>query len=325
MQKTQLGARGPNVSVLGFGAMSFGGIFGPTDTAESLACLDAMHEAGINFIDTANIYGSGISETVIGTWLASRRPDGVVIATKASIVNGPPRRIDNSAAHLRAELEGSLRRLGVERVDLFYIHRREHARPLDEVIGTLRDLENVGKIGGYGLSEIAPETLRAAHAIHPPLAVQNEYSLWSRQPELGMVQECARLGVSFVAFSPLARGMLGATPLRPDQVQDGFRAQNPRFTAPNFGLNSHRIDAFRAWCAARGWSVPATALAWLRGAGGHVIPIPGTRRAARLQEWLDLPQLGQAERAEIETILPAGFAAGDRYGDHQLLGIERYC
>lgn len=325
MQKIQLGTRGPRVSALGLGAMSFGGIFGATDEAESLACLDAMQEAGINFIDTANIYGMGLSETVIGTWLASRRPEGVVIATKASIVNGPPRRIDNSAAYLRAELEGSLRRLGVERVDLFYIHRREQDRPLEEVIATLQALEAEGKIGGYGLSEIAPETLRAAHAIHPPLAVQNEYSLWSRQPELGLVQECARLGVSLVAFSPLARGMLGDTALRPDQVQDGFRAQNPRFIEPNFSRNITRMDAFRRWCAAHGWTVPATALAWLRGAGDHVIPIPGTRAAARLQQWLPLPDLTPADRAEIETILPAGFAAGDRYGDHQLIGVERYC
>lgn len=324
MQQRKLGAGGPAISALGFGAMSFGGIFGPTDEAESLACLDAMIEAGITFVDTANIYGMGISETVIGKWLATRRPQ-VVLATKAGIVNGPPRRIDNSPAHLRAELEGSLRRLGVERVDLFYIHRRDHARPLPEVIDTLRALRAEGKIGGYGLSEIAPETLREAHGLLPCAAVQNEYSLWSRQPELGMVQECARLGVAFVAFSPLARGMLGDQALRLDQVQDGFRAQNPRFMEPGFSRNTARIDRFRAYCADRGWSVPATALAWVMGAGDHVIPIPGTRSAARLRQWLARPALTPADRAEIEAILPAGFAAGDRYGDQQLQGIERYC
>lgn len=325
MQKRKLGIRGPEVSALGFGAMSFGGLFGPTDTAESLRCLDALPEAGINFIDTANIYGMGISETVIGQWLASRRPQGIVLATKASIVSGPPRRIDNSAAYLRAELEGSLQRLGVERVDLFYIHRREQARPLDEVIATLQALEQEGKIGGYGLSEVAPETLRQAHAIHPCTAVQNEYSLWTRQPELGLLQECARLGVAFVAFSPLARGMLGDQPLRLDQVQDGFRARNPRFTEPNFSRNLARIGRFRNWCAARGWKTPAVALAWTMAAGDHVIPIPGTRRAERLQEWLALPELTAADMADIAAILPAGFAAGDRYGDDQLTGIERYC
>jgi aryl-alcohol dehydrogenase-like predicted oxidoreductase len=304
--------------------MSLAGVFGPTTEAESLACLDAMLEAEINFIDTANIYGMGISETVLGAWLASRRPQ-VVIATKAAIVPGPPRRIDNSAAYLRAELEGSLRRLRVERVDLFYLHRRDPGLPLAEVIGTFQDLEREGKIGGYGLSEISPETLREAHEQHPCLAVQNEYSLWSRQPELGLIGECARLGVAFVAFSPLARGMLGDTPLRFDQVQDSFRASNPRFMEPNFSRNTARIDRFRDWCGARGWAAPAVALAWAMGAGDHVIPIPGTRRAERLRQWLPLPHLAEADRAEIEAILPAGFAAGDRYGDHQLQGVERYC
>lgn len=323
MQLSPLGTRGPLVSALGFGALSFGGVYGPTDEAESLRCLDAMWEAGINFLDVANIYGSGHCEAVIGRWLASRRPRGFVLATKAAIVNGPPRVIRNDSAHLRAELEGSLKRLGVERVDLFYIHRREAARPLEEVICTLQELEKEGKIGGYGLSEVAPETLRQAHAIHPCLAVQNEYSLWSRQPELGVLQECQRLGVTFVAFSPLARGMLGDQPLRLDQVQDGFRAQNPRFMEPNFTANINRINALRAWCAARGWSVPATALAWAARDG--VVPIPGTRAANRLHQWLPLPALTPTDRAEIEAILPVGFAAGDRYGDHQLHGVERYC
>lgn len=324
MQQRKLGANGPTISALGFGAMSFGGIFGSTDEAASFACLDAMQEAGITHVDIANIYGMGISESVVGKWLASRRVE-VVLATKASIVNGPPRVIDNSTAHLRRELEASLRRLGVERVDLFYIHRREQARPIEEVVATLQDLEREGKIGGYGLSEVAPETLREAHAIHPCRAVQNEYSLWSRQPELGMIQECARLGVAFVAFSPLARGMMGNAPLALPEVQDAFRGRNPRFMEPNFSRNLARIAPFRAFCAERGWSTPATALAWVLGSGDHIIPIPGTRRAERLREWVPLPQLSAADRAAIEALLPVGFAAGDRYGDHQITAVERYC
>ena len=169
MKQRQLGANGPLVGHIGFGAMSLGGLFGPTDEVESLSCLDAMYGAGITHIDTANIYGMGISETVLGKWMATRRPN-VVLATKASYVFDPERRIDNSEVHLRAELEASLTRLGRDYVDLFYIHRREAACPLEEVIGTLGRLIQEGKIGGYGMSEIAPYTLRAAHAIHPCMA-----------------------------------------------------------------------------------------------------------------------------------------------------------
>jgi len=324
MFERQLGTGGPMVSAIGLGAMSFGGIFGPTDEGESFACLDAMLEQGITFIDTANIYGMGISETVIGAWLRSRRPE-VTIATKASFVAGPPRRIDNSEDHLRAELDASLRRLGRDHVELFYIHRREHDRPLDEVVGTLSRLIEEGKIGGYGLSEVAPYTIRAAHALHPCRAVQNEYSLWTRQPELGVIQDCARLGIAFIPFSPLARGMLGDTPLpRPD---DGFRGSNPRFTEPNFSANLARIAPFRAFCAARGWTTSATALAWVLQQGDHLIPIPGTRHAAHLQQWAQAATIRftAEDRAEIDRLLPPGWAEGDRYGDHQLLAIERYC
>ena len=324
MQTRSLGANGPTVSAIGLGAMSFGGIFGDTDTETSLHCLDAMLDAGITFIDTANLYGMGVSETVIGQWLASRKPQ-VTIATKASVVNGPPRRIDNSEAHLRSELEASLKRLNRDHVELFYIHRREHARPLPEVIGTLSRLQEEGKIGGYGMSEVAPDTLRAAHALHPCRAVQNEYSLWTRLPELGLIQTCATLGVAFIPFSPLARGMLGDTPL--PTPTDGFRSTNPRFTEPDFTANTLKLNEFRAFCAARGWSTPATALAWVLSRGPHLIPIPGTRSAAHLTQFAEGAEitLTADDLAEIDRILPPGFAAGDRYGDHQLLAIERYC
>ncbi|WP_112311643.1 aldo/keto reductase [Pseudogemmobacter bohemicus] len=322
MKTRKLGRHG--VGAIGFGAMSFGGMFGTTDEATSLATLDAAWDAGITHFDTANIYGMGLSETVIGRWLKTRG-HAPVIATKASIVDGTPRRIDNSDAHLRSELEASLRRLGRDHVELFYIHRREAGRPLEEVIGTLSRLIEEGKIGGYGLSEIAPSTLRLAHEIHPCMAVQNEYSLWSRQPELGLIQACAELGTTFVAFSPLARGMLGDTPL--PLPTDGFRARNPRFTEPAFSRNTAKIDAFRVFCRERGWATAATALAWTLQQGDHILPIPGTRSAAHLSEWLAAERisLGADDLAAISRLLPAGFAEGDRYGDHQLPGVERYC
>ena len=324
MKTRKLGANGPTVSAIGLGAMSFGGIFGNTTETESLRCLDVMLDQGISFIDTANIYGMGISEAVIGKWFSTRHP-AVTIATKASFVAGPDRRIDNSGTHLRTELEASLKRLKRDHVELFYIHRREHARPLAEVIGTVSRLIEEGKVGGYGLSEIAPETLGEAHLIHPCTAVQNEYSLWSRQPELGLIQACKALGVAFVPFSPLARGMLGDTPLV--QPTDGFRAANPRFTEPNFTTNTRRINAFRSFCAARGWTTPATALAWILAKGDHLIPIPGTRKAENLCQWAQATDIAFSpeDHAEIDRILPPGFAAGDRYADSQLLAIERYC
>lgn len=326
MQKRELGAGGPMVSAIGLGCMSFAGVFGPTTEAESLACLDAALEAGIDFLDTSNIYGMGVSETVIGRWLASRRPQ-VTIATKAGIVPGPPRGFDNSEGHLRAELEGSLKRLGRDHVELFYIHRRDVRIPVEEVVGTLVRLIEEGKIGGYGLSEVAPSTLRRAHAVHPCCAVQNEYSLWSRQPELGLIRACEELGVAFIPFSPLARGMMGDTALTPAQTEGGFRGSNPRFMEPNFSANTRIIDGFRTYARARGVPVARLALAWVLAQGPHLIPIPGTRTAAHLAEWADADDLTLTaeDMAEIDRLLPPGFAHGDRYADDQMRAVERYC
>ncbi|MDE3123306.1 MAG: aldo/keto reductase [Paracoccaceae bacterium] len=327
MKRRELGKGGPQVSALGLGCMSFAGFFGETDEATSLACLDAAYDAGIDFLDTSNIYGMGRSERVIGTWLARRKPR-VTIATKAGIVTAPERRFDNSEAYLRSELEGSLKRLGVDHVDLFYIHRREQARPVEEVVAVLKALIDEGKIGGYGLSEVSPATLRRAHAVHPCRAVQNEYSLWTRQPELGMIQTCAELGVAFVPFSPLGRGVFGEVFPDPARMAEtDFRRRIPRFTEPNWTHNRAAIEPFKAFARARGWSVAAAALAWVLDRGDHLIPIPGTRTAAHLSEWAtaDRIVLTDEDRAEIARLLPAGFAHGDRYNDQQIIGVERYC
>jgi aryl-alcohol dehydrogenase-like predicted oxidoreductase len=327
MQQRQLGAGGPMVSAIGLGCLSFGGIFGPTDTATSLRCLDAAWDAGITFLDTANIYGLGVSETVIGQWLSTRkhRP---VIATKAGIVGGPNRRIDNSAAYLRAELEGSFKRLGVDHVDLFYIHRHEEARPIEEVAETLAALVKEGKIGGYGLSEIAPYTLRRAHDIHPVRAVQNEYSLWSRQPDLGLIKACKDLGTAFVPFSPLARGVFGRTVADPATMAPGeFRLQIPRFQGDNWQRNQPAIAAFRAFAAESGTNPAALALAWVLSRGKHIVPIPGTRAAEHVMDWIGASalHLTEGDLAAIDRIMPAGWAFGDRYSHEQAATVERYC
>lgn len=326
MRQRQLGANGPQVSAIGLGCLSFGGIFGDTDRAESFAALDAAWEAGITFYDTANIYGSGVSETILGDWLADRGHDAVV-ATKVGIVTAPPRGFNNSETYIRAELEASLKRLKTDHLALYYIHRRQQDIPVEDVAGFMARLIDEGKIGGYGLSEVAPHTIRRAHAVHPVRAVQNEYSLWTRLPDLGVIRACADLGVAFVPFSPLARGMLTDAQPDPGAMRTGdIRRTMPRFLEPNFTANRTEIEGFRAYASAKGVTTAALALAWVLDQGAHLIPIPGTRTAAHLKEWIgaDRLVLTNADRAEIDHILPPGFAHGDRYDEGQNIGPERY-
>jgi aryl-alcohol dehydrogenase-like predicted oxidoreductase len=327
MKQRRLGKGGPMVSAIGLGCMSFGGVFGSTSKSDSFRCLDAALDHGISHFDTANIYGMGVSESVMGEWIALRKPN-ISIATKASIVAGPARRFDNSESHLRAELEESLKRLGVDHVDLFYIHRREEARPIEDVVTSLSRMIDDGLIGGYGLSEIAPGTLRRAHAVHPCRAVQNEYSLWSRLPELGLIQTCAELGTAFVPFSPLARGAFGRDIIDPASLPTtDFRLQIPRFHQPDWALNTHKINAFRDFAHSLGHTPPALALAWILDQGDHLIPIPGTRTADHLADWVkaDAIVVTPEIRSKLADILPVGWAYGDRYGPDQASTVERYC
>ena len=327
MKQRQLGAGGPMVSAIGLGCLSFGGIFGHTTDDASLRCLDAAWDAGITFFDTANIYGMGRSETVMGQWLKSRRHEAV-IATKAAFVAGPPRRIDNSESHLRAELDASLRRLGTDHVALFYIHRHDPHTPIEEVAGTLSRLIDDGKIGGYGMSEISPGTLRRAHAVYPCRAVQNEYSLMTRQPELGLVQACAELGTAFVPFSPLARGAFGRDIFDPDTLPSHeFRRLIPRFQGVDWHLNKSKIDDFRSYAHDQNINPPALAIAWLLDQGPHILPIPGTRSADHLSDWVAASDITLTPeiRTEIARILPVGWAYGDRYNDDQASTVERFC
>jgi aryl-alcohol dehydrogenase-like predicted oxidoreductase len=326
MRTRTLGRHGPRVSAVGIGCLSFGGIFGPTTEAESLRTLDAAWDTGITFLDTANIYGKGVSETVIGKWL-STRPHRPHIATKAAFTDDPARRIDNRPEHLRSELEGSLKRLGLDHVTLFYAHRHDPAVPAEDLAGTMQTLVKEGKILGYGLSEVAPHTVERAHAVHPVMAVQNEYSLWTRQPELGLIQLCARLGVAFVPFSPLARGVFGTPMADPATFANGeFRTRIPRFQPENWPHNRQKLQAFHDFATAKGVTPAALALAWVLDRGPHLIPIPGTRTADHLRAWADAPtiDLDDDDRAEIDRLLPVGWAWGDRYDDAQAATVERY-
>lgn len=235
---------------------------------------------------------------------------------------------DNGPEHLRTALEKSLRDLGVDHVDLYYIHRREEDRPIEDVVETLVRFKDEGKIGGIGFSEISPASLRRAHAVHPVMAVQSEYSPWVRTPDLGMIQTCKDLGVAFVPFSPLGRGVF--TDPAPDPAtfeKTDFRILNPRFLEPNYSFNLKAIQPFRDFAAARGLTTAQLALAWSLHRGPHLIPIPGTRSAAHLEEIAGAAEvvLSGDDLAEIERILPVGFAHGDRYSAVQLAGAERYC
>ncbi|HMB78306.1 MAG TPA: aldo/keto reductase [Kiloniellaceae bacterium] len=331
MQKRQLGRNGPQVSAIGIGAMSFTDFYGPTTKAASFDILHAALDLGIDHIDTANVYGRGLSEETIGAFLAEQGGAcPFTIATKAGIARDPDSgktRFDNSPAHLATELEGSLKRLGLEAVDLFYVHRRDQTRPIEEVTETLAGLVKAGKTKSIGFSEIAPSSLRRAAAVYPVAAVQSEYSLSTRTPEIGLVQACEALGAALVAFSPVGRGLLTDQPPTADSVAaSGFLKSNPRFSDENLSANLRESDRLRSLAADMGRPAAALAIAWLLQHGPHVIPIPGTRSVAHLRELAAGAELRltAADVARIEDALPIGWAYGDRYSTAQWAGPERY-
>lgn len=328
MQHRSLGAD-REVSAIGFGCMSFGGFYGASTEAESLDALSRALDLGVDFWDTANVYGDGLSETIIGKFFAAdpacRRC--VTLATKFGISRTAEgaRTFDNTPAHMRESLEASLKRLCVDHVDLYYVHRYDRRIPIEDTVGELARHVQAGTIGAIGLSEVAPDTLRRAASVHPIAAVQSEYSLWTRGPELGLVQACTEVGATLVAFSPVGRGFLtGALQEVEIFPSKDFRAGNPRFQGLNWRRNRDRLAAWLA-LAARWDMKPATlAIAWLLSKSPGVIPIPGTRSGRHLSECAAAHELNGAQMAEIEAVLPVGFAAGERYNDAQWIGIEKY-
>ena len=323
--------RNGEVSAVGFGAMSFGGFYGPTDEAESLRTLARALDLGVDFWDTANVYGEGLCERLIGKFLAedpSRRRK-VTLATKFAIRRREDgaRFLDNSAAHIGEALKGSMERLKVEHIDLYYVHRVDKAIPIEDTVGELGRLVKAGAIGAIGLSEVAPDTLRRAAAVHPIAAVQSEYSLWTRNPELGLIQACAEAGALLVAFSPLGRGYLSGSLQDVETFADkDFRHLNPRFQGLNWRRNRDRLDAYIKLAATWGVKPARLAIAWTLASAAHVVPIPGTRTAAHLEDCAAAAgiDLSEAQLAELERALPLGFAAGERYSDQQWVGIQKY-
>lgn len=333
MKLRKLGKDGALVHPVGIGAMSFSNFYGKTNEAESHAILDAAMDAGVTHIDTSNVYGMGTSESVIGSYLKANpgSKDHFKIATKGSIKrnpDGPGNSFDNSPEHLLEELDKSLKRLGVDAVDLYYVHRRDPAVPIEEATETLASFVKAGKVKSIGFSEIAPTTLRRAHAVHPVAAVQSEYSLSTRSPEMGLVQTCEELGVALVAFSPVGRSLLTDNPLSFEAVQDmPFLVNNPRFMQPNYSANLKAVEPFRQLASDMGMSAAGLAIAWVLAQGEHIIPIPGTRSTKHFSQLLEgvNKSLSEDEIKAVERILPIGWAHGDRYSVAQWYGPEKYC
>jgi aryl-alcohol dehydrogenase-like predicted oxidoreductase len=287
---------------------------------------------GVTHLDTANVYGMGKSEKAIGTYLKTNpgARDDFIIATKATITRDADgnRIFDNSAEHLEAELDKSLQRLGLDCVDLFYAHRRDPRLTPEETAANLGRLVEKGKTKAIGLSEVAPATLRRAMKAYPIAAVQSEYSLSTRFPDLGLVQTCAELGVAMVAFSPVGRSLLTDDPIPSDRIPNlPFLAGNPRFMEPNLSENLRITEGFRKLAAEMGVSAAGLANAWLLSRGPHVIPIPGTRSVDHFRECVAGAELNltTADLDRINEVLPVGWAHGDRYSVEQWVGPERYC
>ena len=318
MRTRELGRSGLKVSSIGLGCMGMSQFYGVRDDVESIATIHAALDAGITLLDTADIYGPFINEQLVGQAIKGRR-DEVVLATKFGFQHDPAdpvRVINGQPAYVHAACDASLRRLGVDVIDLYYLHRVDAAVPIEETVGAMAELKRAGKVRHLGLSEVAPATLRRACAEHPISALQSEYSLWTREPEDGVLAACRELGVGFVAYSPLGRGFLSGEIRRfEDFAADDYRRKHPRFQGDNFAHNLALADRVRELSTARGCSAAQLALAWVLAQGDDIVPIPGTKRRKYLEQNIGAVQmlLSGAERAALDAAFPRDVAAGARY------------
>ena len=328
MQTVELGKNGPEVSRVGLGCMGMSEFYGPGDDAESLRVIDRALELGVNFLDTADVYGMNANELLVGRALRGRR-DRVVLATKFGIVRDPndpmKRGISGRPDYVKSCCDASLKRLGVDTIDLYYQHRVDVETPIEETVGAMAELVEQGKVRYLGLSEAGPKTLRRAFAEHPIAALQSEYSLWSRDPEHEILATCRELGIGFVAYSPLGRGFLtGRIKRFDDLAPDDWRRQAPWFQGENFRKNLDLVARLEAPAGDKGCSPAQLALAWVLAQGDDIVPIPGTKRVKYLEDNVAAAdvRLTANELAELSSAVSAG-VAGTRYPEAMMKLVGR--
>lgn len=324
----RLGKNGPRVSAIGLGCMGMSAFYGAHDDDESLRTIRHALDNGINFLDTSDMYGPYINERLVGRAIQGRR-DEVFLATKFGIQLNPndpaARGVNGRPEYVHASCDASLKRLGVDYIDLYYQHRIDPNVPIEETVGAMAELVQAGKVRYLGLSEASSQTLERAHRTHPITALQSEYSLWTRDPENSVLAACDRLGIGFVPYSPLGRGFLTGTIKSPDDfTADDFRRDNPRFQGDNFIHNLQLVEKVTSLAQDKGCTPAQLALAWVLARGEYLIPIPGTRKIKNLDENLGAlnVKLNDRELAEIDAVFPSDAASGTRYTENVMHMVE---
>ncbi len=327
MEQRRLGKEGPTVSAIGLGCMGMSEFYGRADESENIATIHRALDLGITLIDTADAYGPHTNEQLVGRAIRGRRQE-IILATKFALVRSADpnyRGVDGRPEYVKSACEASLRRLGVDHIDLYYQHRVDPAVPIEETIGAMADLVKAGKVRFLGMSEAAPQTIRRAHRVHPVTALQTEYSLWTRDPEDEVLPTVRELGIGFVAYSPLGRGFLTGRFRRFEDLPPGdYRRTSPRFQGANFQKNLDLVNRVGEIAQKKGVTPGQLALAWVLAQGKDIVPIPGTTRRAHLEENVAAlsVELTNADLEAIRQVMPEGAAAGDRYPEHMMKRIN---